>query len=273
MVAGRRLVARGAVRADPRPAAAARRLDRSRVRRRVVRLRHVLAVHLPACVRLGAGVADAHIAGRADRNDVPVLRGAVLPGKPVLAQARRDARLAGPAGAVGAARMAARLVSERLPVAVAGLCDDRFAARGLGAVVRSLRRVVGRGRHCGRAQCAADTRRCEVAADPGVRRRRNSGFSVRTASASRLDADRRTSLHRSGGAGRRVARPEMAGEEHCRNHDALFPAHRASVGCPPDCLAGSRIAGAGQSDSRLLEAAAGGRPRARRRFCHRSREL
>ena len=40
----------------------------------------------------------------------PVLRGAVLPGKPVLAQARRDARLAGAAGAVGAARMAARLV-------------------------------------------------------------------------------------------------------------------------------------------------------------------
>ena len=58
-------------------------------------------------------------------------------------QARRDSAPAGPAGTLGAARVAARLGIDRLSVAVARLCHDRFAAQGLGPGVRSLWRDMG----------------------------------------------------------------------------------------------------------------------------------
>ena len=57
----------------------------------------------------------------AGRLDVGVSRCALLPGEPLLAEARADSRLAGAAGLMGAAGMAARLGAQRLSLAVAGL--------------------------------------------------------------------------------------------------------------------------------------------------------
>src|SRR5271167_203133 len=136
MVAARPVGAGSPVCPDPRFAAAARKLHRSRVRCRRFRLRHLLAVYLPSRIRTGAGVAYAGAAGRADCAHGMLPGGLVLPGKSLLAQSQRDARLAGPAGAVGAVRMAARMAAERFSMAVARLRTDRFAPEGLGAAVR-----------------------------------------------------------------------------------------------------------------------------------------
>ena len=75
----------------------------------LVRVRHLLAVHLPAYFRPGAGLAHAGAAGGAGCADVGVSGSALLSGQPLLAQTRGDARLAGSAGLVGFAGMAARL--------------------------------------------------------------------------------------------------------------------------------------------------------------------
>ncbi len=93
-------------------------------------------------------------------------------------KARRDAGLVGAAGAVGVARMAARMAAQRLPVAVARLCNDRLALGGLGAAVRRLRRDLGGGVDRGGDQRGVHAGRAAGAARLGARRRRLDLFLV-----------------------------------------------------------------------------------------------
>src|ERR1700689_1109537 len=144
-VAARLGCARGAVCVDPRAAAAPRRLDGRFIRPGFIRLRHLLAVHLPARVWPGAGLDDAAAADIFGCSDVSLCGRTMLSVEPILAQAQRDARLVGTADAVGAARVAARVAALRLSVAVDRLRDDRLALGWLGTAAGRVRCDLGWG--------------------------------------------------------------------------------------------------------------------------------
>ena len=152
--------ARGAVRADPRSAAAPRRLDGRGVRRRAVRLRHLLAVHLPACLRPGADLADHHTAGGADRIDVGLFRGAVLSWRIAFGckPGATRAWLVLPVLWVLLEWLRGWVLSG-FPWLSLGYAMIDSPLAGLGAAVRSLRRDLGRRHDRGGAQCAADAGR------------------------------------------------------------------------------------------------------------------
>ena len=254
----------GTVRADPRTAPAPRRLDGRLIRFRALRLRHLLALHLPARVWPGAGVADTAAADSLGCSDVSLCGGRVLRLEPFLAQARRDTRLAGVAGAVGAARVAARLAAVRLPVAVHRLRDDRLAVGRLGAAARRVWRDLGRGVDSRRSQRRVHAGGAGTAALRGAWCCRVIVCGSRVAVARAVDpsvgAARRDRRRARSGA----ARSEVAGEKSRIDHAALSEAHRRGVGCPPHRLAGGLVAGPVDRNSRLLASTRGAGARTRR---------
>src|SRR6202042_1708394 len=128
-------------------------------------------LHLLARVWFGARLAYAAAANGPGCGDVSLCCRTVLPVESILAQTRRNPRLAGVAGAVGAARMAARVAALRLSVAVDRLRDDRFALGGLGAFTRRVWRDLGRGVDIGGNQRGLYARRAAIATLHGTWRR------------------------------------------------------------------------------------------------------
>ncbi len=166
LVADRGAGACGAVRAHPRPAAAPRRLARAR---------H----SAPGCSAFGTywlytclhvfGLVPiwltVDLAGGSDRVDVGLFRArcAISPIDFGSSPARRAPGWCCRCYGFWLEWLRGWAL-ERIPVAVAWLCDDRFAAAGLGAAVRRLWRDVGRRHDRRRAQCAADAGRLDAAA-------------------------------------------------------------------------------------------------------------
>ncbi len=258
--------ARGAVRVDPRTAAAPRRLGGRFIRFGAVRLRHLLAVHLSARFWLGAGVADAAAADPVGCSDVSLCCRILLPVEPILAQARRDAGLVGPARALGAARVAARMAALRLPVAVDRLCHDRLALGWLGAAAGCVRRDLGGGVDIRGNQRGLHGRRAARAPGPGARRGCLVVCRAGVAEVRAMDTpDRITGADRCR-ARLRVSGSEVAVEKSRAHHGALSEADRRSLGCPPHHLAGSLTARAVDPNSRLPASPQRAGKCARRRF-------
>ena len=219
LVADRGAGSRGAVRADPRPAAAPRLLAGAAFGAGLFAFGtywlytclHVFGL-VPVWLTL---ILQARVGG-VDVASIPAVL-CYLANRFWL-KARRDARVAGAAGPLGAARMAARLGIQRLSMAVARLCVDRFAAGGLGAAVRRLWRDVGRRHDRRRPRCAADAGAPDSAPAGCARRHRGSGARSRVPRRPRLDAQRRTA-----DGGRRRARRRARKTRNGRPRIAMRP--------------------------------------------------
>ncbi len=151
--------------------------------------------------------------------------------------------------------MAARLGVERLPVAVARLCHDRFAVAGLGAAVRSLWGDVGCRHDRRRAQCAADAGRLD--ARSGWLRWAPSSLRFSFRDFSRSHAWTRTMGPPIAVAAVQGAVPQDQ-KWQAKNLDetmaAIFHAHGTGVGSPADRLAGSLAADTRERNTRLFAA-------------------
>ncbi len=167
--------------------------------------------------------------------------------EPILAQARRDARLAGAAGAVGAVRVAARLALERLPVAVDRLRHDRLALGRLGTAAGRIWRDMGRGVDFRRGQCRCSCRPCRCSRRwPGAGRIAALLFAV-PALLTQVRIGRTRPGRPSPIAAVQGAVPQDQ-KWQAKNRELTMQrysaAHRRGVGRPPHRLAGSLAAGA-----------------------------